>query len=120
MVQLFPAATSTLTQINATLTIATDTTSRDTVLKDRISPSSVAMATASQLVVSAVGDVNRDGFEDLVFGDASYAARVGGTADQMMGRVYLVLGRQSSSGLVHNLCCQAVRPQSEALAFTAG
>ncbi len=47
-------------------------------------------STGYELQVSAAGDVNGDGFDDIVIGDPGFSASVGG------GRVYLVFGSNAS------------------------
>ncbi|MDF1845090.1 MAG: hypothetical protein P1U77_27055 [Rubripirellula sp.] len=87
------------TQADAWLTLTTDETNREAVVRTFGNSLDTAQTTASQLVSASVGDVNRDGFDDLVFGDARYAHRVGGNDWEAVGRVYLVLGQQSNTNL---------------------
>ena len=52
----------------------------------------------SALVATSPGDVNGDGFDDLLFGDAHYIDIQGGSSSQASyGRTYLVLGRSGGS-----------------------
>ena len=90
-------ATVDLSQADALLTITTDTTNRDIALKQLISPSWTAAKTSSRVVGAAAGDINRDGFEDLIVGDASYAVRDSGTFTDAIGRVYVIPGRPRSA-----------------------
>ncbi|MCA9197940.1 MAG: FG-GAP repeat protein, partial [Planctomycetales bacterium] len=90
------ANTLDITEVEADFKIHTDTTSRaDLLTLGGWAPEKVA----SNLTAVSVGDVNQDGFEDLILGDSRYAQYSGSNplreteADESFGRTYLVLGR---------------------------
>ena len=90
------AATSAPTQANALFTIATDSTSRLVAAQFLGAGSSLDTSIGSNLISTTAGDVNRDGFEDLIIADSTFAKAVGAPDQDTIGRVYLIPGRRSS------------------------
>ncbi|MEZ6120471.1 MAG: calcium-binding protein [Pirellulaceae bacterium] len=92
---------------HASIHIKTDTTDRQSLVSVAAAQQDppvtwTATTSNSNLRVSAVGDVNQDGFEDLVLGDSTYVVYIdssdpipGTNVDEAFGRVYLALGGRS-------------------------
>ncbi len=95
---------STLNEFNASRYLRVDTTDRNNYLQTVVQTSGgyTAGSAGGIFTSTAPGDVNGDGFEDLIIGDSRFIDILNtgaGTAPQVpFGRVYLILGSSSISG----------------------
>ncbi|MBX3436714.1 MAG: FG-GAP repeat protein, partial [Planctomycetaceae bacterium] len=97
--------TGNITQSSALLTIRGDGTNRSDVLGQQYSQFAgyVAQSAAGDHRAIVAGDVNGDGWDDLLIGDQRFISTANGPgapSDALpnIGRVYLLLGRPSASG----------------------
>jgi len=94
-----------LTETNALFTLLDDTTDRTAqlaqIMTERILSGYTAISASSDLVATAAGDVNGDGFDDLLVGNQRFIKidSSGQTPLANVGRVYLLLGGSSPVSL---------------------